>query len=33
MPHMVNILFEEMLNGACLSFGLFPGLTRGPMCC
>ncbi len=29
MPHMVNILFEEMLNGACLAFGLFPGLTRG----
>jgi alkylation response protein AidB-like acyl-CoA dehydrogenase len=29
MPHMVNILFEEMLNGGCLSFGLFPGLTRG----
>ena len=29
MPHMVNFLFEEMLNGACLSFGLFPGLTRG----
>jgi alkylation response protein AidB-like acyl-CoA dehydrogenase len=29
MSHMVNILFEEMLNGACLSFGLFPGLTRG----
>jgi butyryl-CoA dehydrogenase len=29
MPHMVNILFEEMLNGASLSFGLFPGLTRG----
>ena len=29
MPHMVNVLFEEMLNGACLSFGLFPGLTRG----
>ena len=29
MPHMVNILFEEMLNGACLSFGLFPGLMRG----
>ncbi len=29
MPHMVNLLFEEMLNGACLSFGLFPGLTRG----
>ena len=29
MPHMVNFLFEEMLNAACLSFGLFPGLTRG----
>jgi butyryl-CoA dehydrogenase len=29
MPHMVNILFEEMLNGASLAFGLFPGLTRG----
>ena len=29
MPHMVNVLFEEMLNGASLSFGLFPGLTRG----
>ncbi|WP_374331924.1 acyl-CoA dehydrogenase family protein, partial [Aestuariivirga sp.] len=29
MPHMVNVLFEEMLNGANLSFGLFPGLTRG----
>ncbi len=29
MPHMVNVLFEEMMNGACLSFGLFPGLTRG----
>ena len=29
MPHMVNFLFEEMLNGANLSFGLFPGLTRG----
>ncbi len=29
MSHMVNVLFEEMLNGACLSFGLFPGLTRG----
>lgn len=29
MPHMINFLFEEMLNGACLSFGLFPGLTRG----
>ncbi|MCA3561155.1 MAG: acyl-CoA dehydrogenase C-terminal domain-containing protein [Aestuariivirga sp.] len=29
MPHMVNVLFEEMINGANLSFGLFPGLTRG----
>jgi butyryl-CoA dehydrogenase len=29
MSHMVNFLFEEMMNGACLSFGLFPGLTRG----
>ena len=29
MPHMVNFLFEEMMNGASLSFGLFPGLTRG----
>ena len=29
MPHMVNFLFEEMLNGANLAFGLFPGLTRG----
>ena len=29
MPHMINFLFEEMLNGASLSFGLFPGLTRG----
>ena len=26
---MVNVLFEEMMNGACLSFGLYPGLTRG----
>ena len=29
MPHMVNFLFEEMINGANLAFGLFPGLTRG----
>lgn len=29
LSHMVNFLFEEMMNGACLSFGLFPGLTRG----
>lgn len=29
MPHMINVLFEEMLNGASLAFGLFPGLTRG----
>jgi butyryl-CoA dehydrogenase len=28
-PHMINILFEEMMNAACLSFGLFPGLGRG----
>jgi butyryl-CoA dehydrogenase len=27
--HMINILFEEMMNAACLSFGLFPGLGRG----
>jgi butyryl-CoA dehydrogenase len=29
LPHMVNALFEEMLCGAAMSFGLFPGLTRG----
>lgn len=29
MPHMLNVLFEEMINAACLAFGLFPGLTRG----
>ena len=29
MPHMINFLFEEMMNAACLSFGLFPGLNRG----
>ena len=29
MPHMVNFLFEEMMCGANISFGLFPGLTRG----
>ena len=29
MPHMVNFLFEEMMNAANLSFGLYPGLTRG----
>ncbi|MFT3988816.1 acyl-CoA dehydrogenase C-terminal domain-containing protein [Aestuariivirga sp.] len=29
MPHMVNFLFEEMMCAASLSFGLFPGLTRG----
>ena len=28
-PHMINVLFEEMMNAACLSFGLFPGLGRG----
>ena len=26
---MINVLFEEMMNAACLSFGLFPGLDRG----
>ena len=29
LPHMVNVLFEEMMCGASMSFGLFPGLTRG----
>ena len=29
LPHMVNLLYEEMLNSACISFGLFPGLGRG----
>jgi alkylation response protein AidB-like acyl-CoA dehydrogenase len=29
MPHMVNFLFEEMMGSANLSFGLYPGLTRG----
>jgi len=29
LPHMVNVVFEEMLNAANLSFGLYPGLTRG----
>ena len=29
MPHMVNFLFEEMMTSANLSFGLYPGLTRG----
>jgi len=29
MPHMVNFLFEEMMTAANLSFGLYPGLTRG----
>ena len=29
MPHMINFLFEEMMNAACISFGLIPGLTRG----
>jgi alkylation response protein AidB-like acyl-CoA dehydrogenase len=29
MPHMVNVLFEEMMGSANLSFCLYPGLTRG----
>ena len=29
LPHMINVLFEEMMNAACLSFGLYPGLGRG----
>ncbi len=29
MPLMINFLFEEMMNAACISFGLIPGLTRG----
>ncbi len=29
LPHMLNFLFEEMLCGASMAFGLFPGLTRG----
>lgn len=29
LPHMVNVLFEEMMNAACLAFGLVPGLGRG----
>ncbi|MBI2718075.1 MAG: acyl-CoA dehydrogenase C-terminal domain-containing protein [Rhizobiales bacterium] len=29
MPHMVNVLVEEMAGSANLSFCLYPGLTRG----
>jgi butyryl-CoA dehydrogenase len=29
MSHMVNVLFEEMMAAANLSFCLYPGLTRG----
>ncbi|OUJ15960.1 acyl-CoA dehydrogenase C-terminal domain-containing protein [Acetobacter sp. DsW_063] len=29
LPRAVQILIDEMLSGANLSFGLFPGLTRG----
>lgn len=29
LPRAVQILVDEMLSGANLSFGLFPGLTRG----
>jgi alkylation response protein AidB-like acyl-CoA dehydrogenase len=29
LPHVLQVLFDEMLSSANLSFGLFPGLTRG----
>lgn len=29
LPRVLQILFDEMLSSANLSFGLFPGLTRG----
>ncbi len=29
MPHMINVLVEEMTCAANLSFSLYPGLTRG----
>lgn len=29
MPHLVNVLFEEMMGSTNLSFCLYPGLTRG----
>jgi alkylation response protein AidB-like acyl-CoA dehydrogenase len=29
LPHTMQVLVDEMVSGANLSFGLFPGLTRG----
>lgn len=29
LPHMIQVLVDEMVSGANISFGLFPGLTRG----
>jgi alkylation response protein AidB-like acyl-CoA dehydrogenase len=29
LPHVLQVLFDEMLSSANLSFGLFAGLTRG----
>jgi len=29
MPHMINLLYEEIIGSANLSFSLYPGLTRG----
>ena len=29
LPRVLQILLDEMLSSANLSFGLFPGLTRG----
>ena len=29
VPHMINLLYEEIIGSANLSFSLYPGLTRG----
>ena len=29
MPHMVGTVFEEMMSGANLAFGMYPGLSHG----
>ena len=29
MPHLINVVVEEMMGAANLSFSLYPGLTRG----
>ncbi len=29
LPHTMQVLVDEMVSGANISFGLFPGLTRG----